>query len=298
LQQLAPGPSQLPRPIPYGLVSLWDMMNFALQPLLLALIKLRQEYALASGKPPRSVPSPEDRTELAESLRKVIAPPLRALSIATARVDALEEIAKHGKRDFQPTPLPWSMIALELGALDTDIYHAERAERFYHYPHDRAAKVTTFKKDWGKIWPKSKEVRSEALAAVDCYALDHPTSAVFHSMRVAEHGLRALARSRRITRVRNRPIEWATWQEILKELKKAAEKIESRRVGAKKDADLAFYKGVIADMDSFRVEYRNMVMHVRATYKPLQALQALERVREFMLRVSARLDQNGKPINA
>jgi hypothetical protein len=73
-------------------------------------------------------------------------------------------------------------------------------------------------------------------------------------MRVAEHGLRALARERRI-KIKNRPIEWATWQDIIKELKKAHEAIGQGRAGPKKDADLAFYSGVIADLDAFKDEF-------------------------------------------
>lgn len=191
--------------------------------------------------------------------------------------------------------LKWSDLEGELRALQETLEVELKQHHFYHYPRDRGDKVVTFAKDWGPIWPGCKEVRAEAEAAVDCWALDHPTASVFHSMRVVEHGLRALARERKI-KVKNRPIEWATWQDLLKELKKAAEVIEGKSAGAKKDADLAFYKGAIADLDSFRVEYRNMVMHVRATYDHLQALRALERVREFMLRVSTRIDENGKRI--
>jgi len=50
-------------------------------------------------------------------------------------------------------------------------------------------------------------------------AIEANTAAVFHLMRVAEHGLRTLAYDRRI-KVPKGPIELATWDDVIKQLEK------------------------------------------------------------------------------
>jgi len=66
--------------------------------------------------------------------------------------------------------------------------------------------------------------------------------------------------------------------------------------GAKKDAEQAFYSGVLADLNSFKDEFRNMVAHVRGSYHELRALRALNQVKNFMNRIGERFDEDGKKI--
>jgi len=75
---------------------------------------------------------------------------------------------------------------------------------------------------------------------------------MFHLMRVAEHGLRALARKQRITLKRNRPIEQADWNEILSALEARSKHVENSSRSAKRDADLEFYKGLILSLSGFK----------------------------------------------
>jgi protein-disulfide isomerase-like protein with CxxC motif len=96
---------------------------------------------------------------------------------------------------------------------------------------------------------------------------------------------------------RNKHIDWGAWQEIIKELTKEAAKIgEKASAGAAKDNALSFYSGAISDLNAFKDEYRNQVMHVRKEYDEHQALRALVKVREFMERVSEKMNHKHQRI--
>ncbi len=110
-------------------------------------------------------------------------------------------------------------------------------------------------------------------------------------MRIAECGLRALAKERRLTLPKNKLIEWGTWQEIIKALDGEIRDIGlNKKAGAAKDSALEFYSGARADLNGFKDEYRNLVMHVRSPYDEHQAIRALTKVHAFMERLSTKID--------
>lgn len=161
---------------------------------------------------------------------------------------------------------------------------------YYQYPKQKGDKLRSWKDDWTIAIAAFPTIERDVFDATDCYATGHSTASVFHSMRIAEHGLRALAKERKITLPKNKPVEWATWQDIIRELDKEIEIIGRKRAGAAKDAALEFYSGARADLNGFKDEYRNLVMHVRANYDDLQALRALTNVHSFMERIAAKID--------
>jgi hypothetical protein len=162
---------------------------------------------------------------------------------------------------------------------------------FYHYPPDKLRVMMGFYPSWKRINDAFPSAKEEALAAIDCYGLGHNTASVFHSMRVAEYGLRALAKERKTELPRNKPLEWGTWQEIITELDTFAKKIVHKtRAGKAKDDALSFYSGALADLSGFKDEYRNQVMHVRKSYDEHQALRAYTKVHAFMERLSEKID--------
>lgn len=169
---------------------------------------------------------------------------------------------------------------------------------YYAYPKDRGQKLTQWKSDWEKIVAAFPDVEIESYAATDCYALTHNTASVFHSMRVAEIGLRTLAKERRIRLPRNKAVEWGTWQETIKALDDEIRSIgQTWKPGRRKDTALEFYSGARADLNGFKDEYRNLVMHVRLHYDSFQAARALARVHDFMSRLAGKLDHKHHRIN-
>jgi hypothetical protein len=208
--------------------------------------------------------------------------------------------AKHRLSHFA-LALRYSMLEAEykseIRVLRDALKHDLSERHFYHYPQAKIEVLMKFYPQWNGIATAFPHVESEALAATDCYALQHNTASVFHIMRVAEYGLRALAKERKIQLPRNKPIDWGTWQEIIKELTKEATKIgEKASPGTAKDNALSFYSGAISDLNAFKDEYRNQVMHVRREYDEHQALRALVKVQAFMERISEKMNHKNHGI--
>jgi hypothetical protein len=72
-----------------------------------------------------------------------------------------------------------------------------------------------FGKDVESAFPSTQSSIKELS---DCMAFDVSTGAVFHLMRIAEIGLRALAWDRRIKIPQKTPIDLATWEQVIIEL--------------------------------------------------------------------------------
>ena len=176
-------------------------------------------------------------------------------------------------------------------AIDDDIQY----ERFYHYPKEAGNLLLRYTVDWAATlaaYP-SKDMDLEIKSAVDCMALTQPTAAIFHFMRIAEFGLRALARDQRV-KLPKYAIEWATWQELIREIENQVKKINAKPRSAKKDAALEFYNGALAGFSGFKDMYRNSVMHIRKAYELPDAEMAMRQVRDFMNRLSAKIGEQTK----
>lgn len=197
---------------------------------------------------------------------------------------------------LKQSPQTWPELNTRSRALRDVIETELKGHLYYQYPKDKAQKLRAWKIDWYKAFAAFPDIEKEVFSAIDCYAMEQNTAAVFHSMRVAEHGLRVLAHERKIKLPKNKPLEWATWQEIIKALDDEIKVIASKKAGNAKDAALAFYSGARADLNGFKDEYRNLVMHVRAIYDEFQALRALTNVHAFMERLSAKTDHTHKRI--
>jgi hypothetical protein len=159
---------------------------------------------------------------------------------------------------------------------------------FHQYDANKVSILLDVHLDWASAIGKFPSATNDILSAIDCYALDQNTACVFHLMRVAERGLRALANERKIPWPKH-PVEWATWQDILTEIEKSTKPIAMWPRGPRKDAALAFYTGAIGQFHAFKELYRNAVMHVRADYDEFDAARAINQVRDFMISLSSKI---------
>jgi hypothetical protein len=150
---------------------------------------------------------------------------------------------------------------------------------------------------WEHIWHRFPSAKTDCKEAVYCYALERNIASIFHSMRVAEIGLRALARRMRVKLPKGKKLEWAEWQMILREMSKKTEHIgQSVKAGPYKDEILEFYNGAISQFTGFKDEFRNQVMHVRKTYDEFDAEKSLNRVRDFMDKLADKIDEKGRRV--
>jgi hypothetical protein len=206
------------------------------------------------------------------------------------KCDHIDSAARALAAWVKQTPRHWSELNARSRALRNAIEIELKQYLYYQYPKQKGEKLRLWKDDWKTSIAAFPAISWDVFGATDCYALQHNTASVFYSMRIAEHGLRALAKERKIKLPKNKQVEWATWQEIIRALDDEIKTIGGKRAGAAKDAALEFYSGARADLNGFKDEYRNLVMHVRETYDEFQALRALTNVHAFMERIAAKMD--------
>jgi hypothetical protein len=181
----------------------------------------------------------------------------------------------------------------EARTLRESIEDGIKKRSFLYIQNDRAKLVESMAIDWQKTIIAFKTTAKHEIGfAIRCYITGNPTACVFHLMRAAEIGLRALATERRVTLAKNRPLAWADWQELLDGINKKVRTIASKRRGPAREKALVFYQGILGEFEAFKDVYRNNVMHSRETYDMPRALSVLNHVREFMERLSDKIAED------
>lgn len=266
------------------------MLNFALSHCLGAIRVLDSQISHFNTKRHAGIPeallSDEEKERFKREIQ-IVAFTCKNMSLETAE----KRILRIGA--WLASSVSYSALFNELVILKQAIDDDVMFERFYHYPKTLSELPMSIELDWRQTLIAFPGLKSEIFSGVDCYALKHPTASIFHLMRVAEHGLRALAAERKIRTIgKKKPIEWAAWQEILTHLERARQEIGSTwKAGAKKDAALGFYSGALHCLHSFKDKYRNLVTHVRKTYEMEDAAKVMRQVRDFMNDISMRVGE-------
>jgi hypothetical protein len=139
---------------------------------------------------------------------------------------------------------------------------------------------------WKVIWTEFPPAKRDVQEAVYCYVLERDTATVFHAMRVAEHGLRSLARRLHVAlthKGRHQPIEFADWEKVIDGIKVKIAASRQLSKGPKQVRKLELYSDMADHCVFMKDIWRNNVSHARKPYKSSEALSVLERVRDFML---------------
>ena len=142
------------------------------------------------------------------------------------------------------------------------------------------------------------EVDKDAQDTANCFAFELYTAAVFHLMRVAEHGLRALAEevhAEPMHRTNPVPITEADWQKIITAID---DRIEIFRKDPKSDpmrrSKLGYYSDAADHCGWMKDIWRNDIAHAQAPYIEPEADNVLSRVRSFMEFLAKHLDPKDK----
>jgi hypothetical protein len=290
---LALCPSHEIKPIPYGLVSLWEMINFNLQPLMDAWLLIRREYSLASKEdkadPGEAKPSVSDQERLKQNLQ-IIWEPLAALQMADDRLGAIAALIRRCG--------PYAELAHELKALSSDVMRAAQHERFYHYPRDKGLLVIRIPEDWEAALKAFPSAEKDVKAAVDCYALGHNNASIHHSMMILEFGLPAIAKRLKVRLNKNK----ATWTPIIENIRDAidvrrkalafspsGQKPPSSAAAARERAFLEACEESAIEFRYFTNVWRNHISHGRGNYDENDAKKVLDHVRTFMELIATKL---------
>ena len=269
--------------------SLWDMMNFTLGTFWDGLKHLQYELAITrenvkSGNGLALIED-EDRSRLQRNMQFAIHRCVDELQIETA-----ERVCSEIRFGLQKPICTWMEINTLLEELWKTLEWEMKQEHFFHYKRDDVRRLETIETDWQKTLQRFS-VKDEAIAALDCYGFRDFNACIFHLMRIAEIGLRALAKERAVS-FPDKPIEWAEWQHLIDQISaKGKAAAQSFPVGQERDAARDFYSGAVHHFEGFKDKYRNSVMHMRRNYDELDALRSINQVRDFMNGLSAKISE-------
>jgi hypothetical protein len=129
------------------------------------------------------------------------------------------------------------------------------------------------------------ETAEDIRSVGNCLAVELPTAAVFHLMRVSEHGLRRLAKELRVKvehKGKPHPIEYADWEKVIDNINKRIAATRKQRLGPKREEKLQYYSNAADHCTFMKDLYRNPVSHTRKVYSPTEAMGVFERVHAFM----------------
>ncbi len=192
----------------------------------------------------------------------------------------LSELQMGPQPECRPSVLRPQLLNIDKGI---EINLADRT--FMFVPPHRAGYLY----DIGKYeWATNVFVESvvDVIEATACYAFGRYTASVFHSMRVAEYGLRHVARSMKVTlthKGKRMPVDHATWGKVIDKIESKIKRIrENKAIGDKREQEIAFYSDCAHQCAYLRDIYRNEVSHSGRAYKEAEALGVWGRVNDFM----------------
>jgi hypothetical protein len=198
------------------------------------------------------------------------------------------------QRRIQKDPDVTTIRAHFITLVDDVIDDAGRHAFLWVHP-DRVRFVdadTLFDTKDAKVSVAFKEAKADIVSAGGCIAAELPTAAVFHLMRVAEYGLRAVGKKLRV-RLKHRgarmPIEYGDWNDVIAAIRGQIAKARTLSRGPKKDAALTFYSDVADQCEYMKDIWRNTISHTRRPYLMNEALAVMSRVEAFMVRLATEL---------
>ncbi|MFZ0737261.1 MAG: hypothetical protein WBL70_02540 [Candidatus Acidiferrales bacterium] len=196
------------------------------------------------------------------------------------------------------TGISWAELRNQIKVLHEAIHADLCYRRFAYVPTAKATLHDKFALVWENIWKKVPDAKEDSQRAIDCYALEQNTACVFHLMRVAEFGLRSLAKTIRV-RIKHKgqfcPLEYGEWNKIIAAIRNKIDPLRQQPIGLKREAKLEFYSDVADHCTFMKDIWRNNVSHAREPYNETEALAVLERVRGFMKFLAAHLPEAKNP---
>jgi len=183
--------------------------------------------------------------------------------------------------------ITWQQLQYELKVL-RECIEADLEKRLFVFVEPKNVDLFTAIDDtWKQVLEVIPDAKTDIEDAHIARMVELHTATIFHLMRVAEHGLRILAKKMRVSLdLKDKkgivPVEYADWQKVITALKNKLTKIAVLKTGPKRQAQLEKYSDAADHCVFMKDIWRNTVSHARKPYKAADALGALERVRDFM----------------
>jgi hypothetical protein len=135
-----------------------------------------------------------------------------------------------------------------------------------------------------QVAERFKSAATDIKEAGTCYALGRYTACVYHSMRVAEGGLNAIAK--RVGYPDPRP----GWEAVLRYVDSAL-KSDYNRMSALFRGDIEFISGISAQMHAVNLAWRRRVAHVERVYTEEEAKQIMDATKNLVQHLATKLSE-------
>jgi hypothetical protein len=263
---------------PYRLWSLWEMLEvFAIHYIELGRLieAARVNFQLSEACDPDEPGTELNQREIAElrdTLGKILRE-CRALGLRTAT-----RVVAKAMGDLPETEREFAVI---IETVKGEI----ASKRFLYIPDYRSA---YFNLDLPQFLTEAFPFASrEMFTASRSVSVGLSTACVFHAMRAAELGVRALANELGGITF-SVDISLVEWAQILDKIDARIREMKQLPRGTKKDEDLQFYSEAASQFRYFKDGWRVRVAHARATYDKQQAVEVLNHTLSFFRTLAIR----------
>jgi hypothetical protein len=221
-----------------------------------------------------------------ERMNNYYVPSLRLCNVECGQLELAAALARfdHFNREIR-AGISWSELGNQTKVLHEAIHADLRYRRFAFVPTAKATEHDEFGLRWEPIWAQFPDSKEDSQRAIDCYALEQNTACVFHMMRVAEIGLRAIAQKVRVKLTdsgKPLPAEFATWNKVIDGIKSRIATSRAKPKSERQNKQLQFYADAADECTFIRDIWRNEVSHTRKGYNEVEAMGVIIRVRDFM----------------
>ncbi len=263
---------------PHGLVNLWQIMNDFLCWQFVTAIEFLHEMESAGlqVKTGAAVTARFGANAVSvEELQKLQLPDeLKATSISKLlyiqrQCEAIELEASLERCSLFSACLQGNPTIEEVGqqakvlreAIQGDLKH----KRFAFVPTERAKVLDRMGQEWSLVWEYIGDARADSEEAVYSYVLGRNDACIFHSMRVAERGLRILAKEFRV-KVKH-PIEYSDWMELINAINDKLKSERNKPRAQKRQERLEFYSKAADRCERMNHLWRREISHARRGVK-------------------------------
>ena len=188
---------------------------------------------------------------------------------------------------LRDTSIEWNSVAVrEQLSTFHSAFLQEGSQHRYARLDRRHAEIFANPHPWGdavsRVFPDvTEEIQSAGIAL----GLELNTAAVFHLMRIAEHGLRRLASKLKVRltdKGKPMPVDHATWGKIIDAVRVRIKKAQSLPAGPKRQAQLKEYSRAADLCEYMKDMWRNDISHTHKAYSEPESVVVLGRVKDFI----------------
>jgi hypothetical protein len=214
----------------------------------------------------------ENFANIAERLGKL------GLYVAKVHADQEVQILKLGVTNGEETGMERS------AAMIANITEIELSQRVVFFvPPDRSKYYSEPYPFGERVFDRFPSAIADIEAAAKCLALTQGTASVFHSMRVLEVGLKALALELAIPYA-------PSWESYIRQI---TDRINDKHPNKSQDwkAKEGFFRDTLGDLTTVKISMRNPTMHIVRHYSPDEAEQVFIAAKGLMGRLASQLSE-------